>query len=108
MQSEQNIISRIIDLDSRAESIRASAREEAARMLSEAVREAEEKKRLLELQTAEKVKIIAADSAQERAREITKVKNEFEQQAKEIGSVSSDKKDRAVTMILSGMRGRFE
>lgn len=105
MPVEGNIISRIIDLDERAESIRVQAREEAVRIQSESVREAEKQKKLLENQTAERVKNLATEASGERALEVAKVKKEFANQVGEIKTVSPEKKDRVVLMIFAGMRG---
>jgi hypothetical protein len=105
MQSGGNIISRIIDLDSRAESIRVEAGEEALRIQSETVSEAEKQKLSLEIQTAEKVKQLSAEAARKRSGEVDKVEKEFDRQVEGIISISSEKKNRAVGIILSGMRG---
>jgi len=108
MQAGENIISRIIDLDTRAESVRAKARDEAVRIQSETVREAEEQKQSLEIQTAERVKLLAAEAARKRTQEVDKVKKEYANQVEGIRTISSEKKDRAVLIVLSGMRGRSE
>ncbi|MDP2982022.1 MAG: hypothetical protein Q8O92_01660 [Candidatus Latescibacter sp.] len=108
MQTGENIISRIIDLDVRAESIRVQAGEEAVRIQSEAVREAEEQKQSLEIQTAERVKLLAAEAARKRTQEVDKVKKEYANQVEGIRTISSEKKDRAALIVLSGMRGRSE
>ena len=108
MQAGENIISRIIDLDTRAESVRAKARDEAVRIQSETVREAEEQKQSLEIQTAERVKLLAAEAARKRTQEVDKVNKEYANQVEGIRTISSEKKDRAVLIVLSGMRGRSE
>ena len=108
MQTGENIISRIIDLDAQAESVRAKARDEAVRIQSETVREAEEQKQSLEIQTAERVKLLAAEAARKRTQEVDKVKKEYANQVEGIRTISSEKKDRAVLIVLSGMRGRSE
>jgi hypothetical protein len=108
MQSAQNIVSRIIDLDLRAESIREQAREEAARIKNDAVQEAEEQKRLLGIQTDSKVKQISIEAAKQRSQEISRVRDEYKQLVEGIKSVSPEKKDRALLVILSGLRGNSE
>jgi len=108
MQSSEHIISRIIDLDSNAERIRVQAREEAARMRREAVVQAEEKKLLLDGQTAAKAAKIEEDAIIERSREVARVKKEHADQAEAIRAVSAAKMDRVVQMVISGMKGRSE
>jgi hypothetical protein len=108
MQAGENIISRIIDLDARAESIRALAREEAEKIKKDAVLDAEKQRKSMELQTAERVRKLSAESAIKRSLEVDKVKKEYYVQVEAIGTISSEKKDRAAHIILSQIRGLSE
>jgi hypothetical protein len=108
MQAGENIISRIIDLDTRAESIRVRAREEAENIHKEAVRDAEKQKQDLEIRIVERIKKISAETARKRSEEVEKVKKEYANQVEGIRTISSEQKNRAVNIVLSGMRGHSE
>jgi len=101
MSSSGNIITRIIDIDSQAETIRAQARDEAAVIHRDAERLIEQEKRDLEQRTLDKTEQVRAEAARERKVELDRVRKEFSTTAESIKHLPKEKIEKSVQSILS-------
>ncbi len=108
MQSSEHVVSRILDLDQRAERIRVQAREEAEKVRGEAAQRIAEEKEQLERRIAERTAQIETAAAKTRAGELEKVKEEYAGQAKAVAGVAPDKMARVIEMVVSRIRERAE
>jgi F0F1-type ATP synthase membrane subunit b/b' len=106
MQSSEQVVNRILDLDRQAERVRAKAREEAETIRREVARRIAEEKEQLEKRIAERAGQIEAEAIQTRSREIDGVKKEFADQVKAVSGVSQDTLARVVDMVVSRIRER--
>lgn len=108
MQSSDNVVNRIIDLDTLAERIRARAREEADAVRAEAQRRLAEERAELDRRTSARIAAIEADAIKKRNVEIEAVRKEHAGQAKAVESVSPDRMARVVDMVLARIKGAAE
>ncbi len=105
MNSSGNIIARIIDLDSQAETIRAQAHDEASAMQRETNRQIEQEKRDLEQQITEKTSQVRAKAASEREGELEHVRKEFTEIAESIKNLPEEKIEPPVCSIFPRIKG---
>jgi vacuolar-type H+-ATPase subunit E/Vma4 len=105
MQSAENVVNRIVDLDERAERIRDRAREEAETIRLDAKRRIAEEKAELEKRIAEKITDIEAAEAHSRKGEIARVRKEYTDQAGEVVRAAPEKMDRVVNTVLARLKG---
>jgi vacuolar-type H+-ATPase subunit E/Vma4 len=106
MQSSEQVVNRILDLDRQAERIRAKAREEAESMRRDAARRVVEEKEQLEKRIAERTRQIEAAAVQARGKEIEGVRKEFDGQVKAVSGVSPESMAKVVDMVVSRIRER--
>ncbi|MHB9028867.1 MAG: hypothetical protein ACYC9O_08870 [Candidatus Latescibacterota bacterium] len=106
MQSSEQVVNRILDLDRQAERIRAKAREDAESMRRDAVRRIAEEKEQLEKRIAERTRQIESAATQTRSREIEGVNKEFAGQVKAVNGVSPAIMAKVVDMVVSRIRER--
>jgi hypothetical protein len=108
MPETENVISRIIDLDERAELIQSGAREEAGLILTDAGSLIADEKRKREERIADRIREIEAEAATVRANEIESVRKENRGQVEAIEHTSTEKVRSAVNLIVSRIRGNAE
>jgi len=106
MQSSEQVVNRILDLDRQAESIRAKAHEEAEAVRRDATRRVAEEKEQLEQRIAERAMQIEAEAVRTRSREIEGVKKEFDGQVKTMSEISREKIAGVVDMVVTRIRER--
>ena len=105
MSSSGNIIARIIDLDSQAETIRAQAHDEISAMQRDTDRQIEQEKRDLEQQITDKTAQVRAEAAREREVELEHVRKEFSTIAESIKNLPEEKVEQSVRSIFSRIKG---
>jgi vacuolar-type H+-ATPase subunit E/Vma4 len=108
MQSSENVVNRIIDLDTLAERIRVRAREEADAVRAETQRRLAEERTQLESRISEQTARIEAEAMKKRNGEVDAVRREFADQAKAVESISPDRMARVVDLVLSRIKGTSE
>ncbi|MCE5249672.1 hypothetical protein LLG96_05575 [bacterium] len=105
MHSAENIISRIIDLDSKAENIRSEAHAEAGRIKQDTLKRIEDEKLALQKQIAEKTTRINDDAARKRDEELDRVRKEYKTMAESVKNLPRESVDRSVNRIISRIKG---
>jgi hypothetical protein len=108
MPGTDHVISRIIDLDERAELIQSSAREEAGSIVKEAGSLITDEKGKREERIADRIREIEAEAEKVRTDEIEKVRKENRGQVEAIERTSTDTIRNAVNMIISRIKGNAE
>lgn len=108
MQSSEQVVNRILDLDQRAERMRVQAREEAETIRRDTARRIAEEKEQLDRRIAERIVQIEAAASKSRNAEIARVREEFAGQAKAVAGVAPDKMARIVESVVSRIRERAE
>lgn len=108
MQSSDNVVSRIIDLDAGAEKILAQAHEEVESIRRETKRSLEEQNTKLETRIAEKKALIETDAVGKRNSEIVQVRKEYSDQAAAAGGISPVEMERIVDVVLTRIKGTAE
>jgi len=106
MQSSEQVVNRILDLDRQAESIRDQAREEAESIRRDSARHIAEEKDRLEKRIIERISQIEAESIQARGRGIAEVNKGFDGQVKEMSEISREKIAGVVDMVVTRIRER--
>ena len=104
MQSSEQVVNRILDLDQRAERVRSSAREEAETIRRDAADRAVEERKELDRRIAGRIAEIEAEAAKTRAGEIAAVTADFENQANAVSGISAEKKTGATDTVVAKIR----
>ena len=105
MQTAEDVIVRIINLDERAEQIRARAREEADTIRLDAKRRIAEEKVELEKRVAAKITDIESAEAHSREGEIARIRKEYTDQAEAAWRTAPEKMERVVNTVLARLKG---
>jgi len=106
MHSTEDIITRIIDLDSQAEKIRSQARADAAKIHKDTLQRIENEKAALEKQIAEKTAGIQAEAEKKREAELSQVRKEFSWMAESVKNLPPEKIEHSIQLILSRIKGQ--
>ena len=101
----QDIVSRLIDLDSRAEAARAKAREEAEAIRKETERLAGEARAELAERIAAGAAEVEAREGEKRKGEVAAIEAEFAARAEAVRAVKQDAIERAVRAIVETAKG---
>jgi len=105
MQTAESVVNGIVDLDARAEGIRAKARGEAEAILREARGQAERDRAANEVKIAERIAAIEASAAKSREEETARVKKEFAGNVEAVKSVDAAVVGKVVDMVIARMKG---
>lgn len=108
MQSSDNVVNRIIDLDALAERIRARAREDAETLRAETRRSMADGKTQLESRISDRIAQIEAEAVRKRSVEIEAVHKDYASQAKAVESIAPDRMARVADLVLSRIKGSSE
>lgn len=105
MQSSEQVVNRIIELDGRAENIRARAREEADAAREDVQRRIAEGKAELEKRTAERIARIEEEASRTREREIAAVRKEYTDQAETVSRTAPETMESVMDLVLARIKG---
>jgi hypothetical protein len=105
MHSAGDIMTTILDLDARAETVRKKAHEDAARIENETAQRIEEEKQKFEKRAQERIGAVNAAALKKRTEEEAKVRAEFESLAASIAQKSGDKIARMVDTVVARVKG---
>jgi hypothetical protein len=105
MRPTEEVISRIVDIDTQSENIRKKARDDADNIHKEMLQRIEKEKKDLENLIIEKNKSIMSEADKKCAVEIQNVKNEFSVTSEKIKTIDKDKINKAVSLVLSKVKG---
>lgn len=104
MQSSEQVVTRILDLDQRAEEIRAAARGEAETISRDTAKRLAAEKERLDQRIAARVAEIETDAAKARAREIEGVNADYDGQVNAVNGISPEKQAGVADMVVSRIR----
>lgn len=104
MQSSEQVVTRILDLDQRAEEIRAAARGEAETISRDTAKRLAAEKERLDKRIAARIAEIEADAAKARAREIDGVNADYDGQVNAVNGISPEKRAGVADMVVSRIR----
>ena len=99
-----DFLGRILDLDSRAEAVRARAKEEADGIRGETAKRLEEAKAQQERETAEAAAAIKARAERDREAELAKLRQRLKDEADAVRQVPQGKMDAAVRSVVDKLR----
>ena len=105
MQSAEQVVNQVIELDRRAEDILSRAREEAESARRDARGRIAGDIEELEKRIAARIFDIEAEAARTRASEIAGVHREHADQVEAVGRISPDTMEHAVEMVLARLKG---
>ncbi len=105
MSPTETVITKILDLDDRAENVRSQAREKARSFEKEAAAAIDEEKKKLERDIAEKTAGIKAEAERKRTSEVEAVRAEYAAKAGAIRNMPESNIAGGVDMILTRLRG---
>jgi hypothetical protein len=105
MQTAENVVNSIVDLDARAEDIRAQARGEADAIRRGAHEQAERDRVANEAKIAERVAAIESASARSRGEEIARVRKEYTGNVEAVNRADAAIVGKVVDMIVARIKG---
>jgi hypothetical protein len=108
MPSSEDVITRIIDIDTKAEDVKIKAIDDAGKLKLDFSKKMEAELNALEIRITEKRKQINEISEKSRNSEIEKVRKDFAVIADSIKNTGNDKIDKVVDIVLSRIKGSTE
>jgi|SRR3989339_650785 len=108
MHSSEDVISKIIDIDSRAEGLKNKAKEDIEVIKSDLAKKKEQELKALEKRIADKNKQINDAAENMRNSEVEKIREEFFKITDSIKNTPEDKIEKAVNIILTRIKGISE
>lgn len=108
MPSSEDVITRIIDIDTRAEDVKTKAIDDVGKLKLDFSKKMDDELKSLEIRISEKCKQINETSEKTRYSEIEKVRKEFSVIADSIKNTGDDKIDKVVDIVLSRIKGTSE
>lgn len=106
MQSSEQVVQHIIDLDERAEQIRARAREDSDAARRDTQRRIAEGKAELENRIAARAAEIEEEATRVRDREIARVRKEYSDRAESVRSTAPEKMEHVLDLVVARIKGR--
>jgi hypothetical protein len=108
MPSSEDVITRIIDIDTMAEDVKIKAIDDVGKLKLDFSKKMEADLNALEIRISEKRKQINEISEKTRISEIEKVRKDFAVIADSIKNTNDDKIDKVVDIVLSRIKGTSE
>ena len=105
MQTAENVVNNIVDLDARAEDIRVKARTQADDVRSGAREQAERDRAANEKKIAERIAAIESASVRSRDEEIARVRKDYAGKVEALNRADAATVGKVVDMIIARIKG---
>lgn len=105
MTSADSVVSKILELDSQAEAVKAEALQEANRIRDEYLQRIEREKESKEREKVSRITQVRKAADEKRKVEIERVREEFAEQSRKIDNTSPEKLEKTVNDMVARVKG---